>query len=752
MERTNVYYDQESEIKLSDYFRIMFHFKWLIISIFILFVAGTIVYTARSPRIYKASTKVILEDKKNDMFYMTPGFGSYSLNNNIEILKSRPVMQIALDLLQQNEKSLEFPIMESGGPLGTLISGIQVETKRETDILTISFESTSPDEAAAVCNATAQALIEQNRSFARMELTRAREFLGEQVESISARLRNAEEDLRLYKLQQGISLLSEETKQLIEKSSDLEAALQVAETDLSIKNEHLFFLQRELGKQDSLLSDINTVLSSPLLDQMRNKIVELESRYTSLLTRREYTEDHPELLNLKKEIEEGKSRLNKTITNMIQVKEGSSDPLAYRGDLIQKIALARIEQNVATSKVEGLKKALIDYNRKITLLPDTELALARLQRNYSINEKLHSLLVEKYEDSKIAEQAKMGNVRLVEEAIVPGKPVKPKKMMNLMVGLVLGLGVGIGTAFLLHSLDTKIRTMDDMENYVKLPVIGTIPRIKSSSQDYEEIDKLIKATEDKKERDLLEQKKSQIAAKLIANYAPKSPVAEAYRILRTNLIAKRKNNSHFSVLVTSSGPKEGKSTTISNLAITLAQMDSKVILVDLDLRRPMAHNIFGLEKENGISDYILNNAKREDIIKSSGIRNLDIITSGFIPPYPSEILASEKMGNFIEELKQTYSYVLIDTPPIIAVTDALILGRLVDQLVLVISIDFTDRDIIKRTKEMLKNIDIEISGVIANGIDVHKYYSGYSYYYYYYYYYSDEKNNGKRKRKNKPLS
>jgi len=752
MDNHNVFYDQEQEIKLSDYLRIVMHFKWLIIAIFFLVLTVTVIYTLKSPKIYKSSTKIIIEEKKNDMFFMNTGLSNYSVNNNMEIIKSRPVMQIAFNLIQSYEKARELPLLQSENPIEVLKAGIQIESKRETDILTISFESTNPIEASLACNSAAEALIEQNRNYARIELTRTREFLGEQLETVSNRLRNTEEDLRLFKLQQGISLLSEETKQLIEKSSDIESFLQEAQTDLSIKLEHLNFLQRELGKQDSLLLDINSVLSTPLLEQMRNKIVELESRYTSLLTKKEYTEDHPELINLKRQIEDGKYRLNETVKNVLLVKEGSSDPLVYRSELIQKIAIAKIEHNVASSKVEGLKKAVLDYDKRITLLPDTELALARLQRNYSINEKLHSILVEKYEDSKISEQAKMGNVRLVEEAIIPRSPIKPKKMMNLMIGIVLGLGLGIGSAFLLHSLDTKIRTLDDMESFVKLPIIGTIPRIGSLDSEFDEIEKKIKATTDKQEIANLENARAQLASKLVANFAPKSPIAEAYRTLRTNLISKKKNIGPSTVLVTSSGPKEGKSTTISNLAITLAQMDVKVILVDLDLRRPMLHNIFNVDKEIGISDYFAKNHEISKITKKTDVRNLDLITSGFIPPNPSELLASKKMEVLINDLKQMYDYVLIDSPPVIAITDAMILSKLVEQTLLVVSINVTDKEIINRTKEMMKNINVEITGVVANGIDVHKYYSGYSYYYYYYYYYYDESKNSKGSRKNKSVS
>ena len=739
--------EQEEEIKLADYFRIIKQYKWLIILAFIVVMIATVFYTIRSPKIYKASCRIIIEDlKNNEMMFLEPTISKNSINNNMEILKSRPVMNIAFNLIQQQESAENLPLFESENPTGVLKSKIQVESKRETDILTIGYESTSPVEAKLASNAAAEALIKQNKNFARLELTKTREFLGEQLDQISVRLRKSEEDLRLFKLQEGISLLSEETKKLIEKSSDLEARLQDAQTEMEIKREHLNFLQGERGKQDSLLLNVNSVLTSPLLDELRKQIVEMESRYTSLLTKKNYNEDHPELVELKKEIDKTKSKLNSTIRNVLKVKEGSSDPLNYRSDLIEQIATARIEYNVASSRVEGLKKAVEDYERRIKLLPDTELALARLERNYQINEKIHSMLVEKYEDAKIAEQAKMGNVRMVEEAIIPKSPIKPKKMMNLMIGIVLGLGLGIGLAVLLHSLDTKIRTLDDMENYVNLPILGTIPQIKGADYNIDDINRQIKKTQGK-EKEELEDEKQLVLSKLITHYSPKSPISEAYRTLRTNLIARRKNTEPMSLLITSSGPKEGKSTTASNLGITLAQMEARVLIIDLDLRRPMVHNIFGLEKENGVSDIIEDESMNIDnIIKKTKIENLNVITSGIIPPNPAEIIASDKVDKLLKLLKNKFDYILIDSPPIIAVTDAMILSKKVDHLLVVVSINVTDKDIIKRTKELLNNVDVKITGVVANGVEVQKYYRGYSYYYYYYYhYYDDSKKKNKQK-------
>ncbi|HOH47718.1 MAG TPA: polysaccharide biosynthesis tyrosine autokinase, partial [Candidatus Cloacimonadota bacterium] len=300
----------------------------------------------------------------------------------------------------------------------------------------------------------------------------------------------------------------------------------------------------------------------------------------------------------------------------------------------------------------------------------------------------------------------------------------------ILVGIILGLGLGIGAAFLLHSLDTKIRNMDDMESIVRLPIVGTIPIIQESETRIDEFNELIKQAEGENKERLIKSMHF-VMMQLVSHYAPKSPIAESYRTLRTNILAKKPGGST-TMLVTSSGPKEGKSTTIVNLAITLSQMNAKVILLDMDMRRPMIHNKFGIEKENGVSDYLIDpDVSLDQVIKPSGIANLDLVTSGFVPPNPSELIASVRTDMLISSLRDRYDYILFDTPPVIAVTDALILTKKVDMTFVVVRIGQTEKGIIRRTKELMENIDAKIDGVVVNGIEVQKYYSKQNYYYYY---------------------
>ncbi|MDY6915192.1 MAG: polysaccharide biosynthesis tyrosine autokinase [Candidatus Cloacimonadota bacterium] len=577
------------------------------------------------------------------------------------------------------------------------------------------------------------------------------------LDETERRLRNSEEDLRSYKIEKGISLLTEETSQIIEQSAELEMLLSEAETELAVAENRLKYLTQELSDQDEMLGDVNSILNTPLLDELRKEIVTNQSKYLRLLSKPEYSPDHPELVSLSNQIESAKKQLNEEIQKATQVKAGTSDPLVYRSELISNISKARIDKNIAESKVETLLKSVENYNKRLSLLPDAEIELARLERNYRINEKTYSMLNEKFEEARIAEKSKMGKIRIVEEAQTPSIPIKPNKMMNFLIAVVLGLGIGIGTAFLLHSLDSKIRTFDDVRNYVSLPILGTIPYITVHNTDLDYLEKQIKNAEGE-EKEELEKVKQQVEARLITNYAPKSSTSESFRMLRTNIVAKKEKDRPLSILVTSSGPKEGKSTIISNLSIALSQMGKKVVLIDLDLRRPVQHKIFKLDKNEGISDYLYDHEKEISFyIKKSNINNLDIITSGFIPPNPSELLSSSYLDEALEYLETKYDYILIDSPPIMAVTDSIILAKKVDVRVLVVRINQANKVVIKRIKEILDNVDSDFTGAIINGINPQKYYSSYEYNYYYYYYYGkeDEKTDGvlpKKSRQDKSVS
>ncbi|MCJ7497412.1 MAG: CpsD/CapB family tyrosine-protein kinase [candidate division Zixibacteria bacterium] len=225
-----------------------------------------------------------------------------------------------------------------------------------------------------------------------------------------------------------------------------------------------------------------------------------------------------------------------------------------------------------------------------------------------------------------------------------------------------------------------------------------------------------------------------IASNLVTHFEPKSPISEAYRTFRTNLQFARLDSPLRTILVTSSGPGEGKSTTVANLAITMAQMGTKTLLIDSDLRRPVLHSIFSLQRNPGLTNYLAGNVPLVEIIQSTPIENLSLLTCGVLPPNPSELLGSKKMKMLLEELKEKYEMILFDSPPVIAVTDAAVLSTLLDGVVLIASSGHTSREALVRATTLLQNVNGRLIGGVLNKIKVESVYGSYNYYYYYHYY------------------
>lgn len=384
-------------------------------------------------------------------------------------------------------------------------------------------------------------------------------------------------------------------------------------------------------------------------------------------------------------------------------------------------------------KVLALKKIVDEYNQELEKIPERSLKLARLERAARLDEKITLMMKEKFEESRITEVGQLGGVRIIDPAKPDYIPIQPKKKMNILLGVIMGLGLGIGVTFVLEYFDNSVRSVEDIEKS-GMPILGSIPIIK-----LEETNKRF----DKNGRQHVSDKLSTheaktIAGRLITHFAPKSPISEAYRSLRTSIQYARADTPLKSIVVTSPGPQEGKSTTVANLAITIAQMGTKTLLVDTDLRRPVLHSIFNLSRSKGISNYLVGKTELEEVVFKTDIDNLYLMPCGTLPPNPSELLGSKAMKKCVSELKEQFDIILFDSPPIMAVTDAAVLSSEVDGVILVVKAGQTDRNAVIRSYEILRNIPNRILGALLNVVNVEGVYGSYYYYYYHYYYYGKD--------------
>jgi len=760
---------REQQVALSDYLRILSKNKWIIFFCFIIVVSATAYLTFTSPPVYEASALVLLKEEgrvERQIFNATSFIEKEKrINNHVEILQSRTLAESVIRRLMDSEQKDSLRILgniphEEHFSLKKWVyktlklndktngkddkpsfddivqsfreGAISVAPKRDTDLIELRVEANSPWEASVVANAWAKSYQEMDIHDTRGEVQEVLTFLKNKLDTVKAVLTGSEEILKDYKEKQSVTELSAETEQLIKQSAEFETMYQGAKTDLEANEKRLAHLKIQLDENQRGLLEEATSLSSPVIQelqkQMANLIGEIASYEQQLRGAGLYSDDDPKLNRMDQRLKGLQDKIMEETRKTVTSGLGAMNPLDFSESLLTSIVELESENKSLRAKTEALRKIVQDHDRALNALPEKSLKLARLQREATLNNSIYMMLREKYEENKIAEAGQIGSVRIVDNARPPKYPIRPKKKLNLILGAMIGLGLGLGISFIREYLDTSLKSIEDVER-LGFTVLGSIPFIEP-----EKVNKHLHS----KDREILK-----IASRLITHFAPKSPISEAYRSLRTNILYAKVDQPIKTVLVTSSGPGEGKSTSAANLAITFSQMGAKTLLIDTDLRRPVLHAIFSLPQTEGLTNYLIGNTHLEDAIKKSRIDNLSILTSGTLPPNPSELLASMKMDGFIDQVSSQYDMVLFDSPPIIPVTDAAVLAPKLDGTVLVVKSGETERDALLRSRVLFDNVNANVFGVLINGVNISHMQGSY---YYYYYEYGDNKEGGKRKK------
>ena len=422
-----------------------------------------------------------------------------------------------------------------------------------------------------------------------------------------------------------------------------------------------------------------------------------------------------------------KTRLTNITESLILSGWSEEDPFAASQEIFNRIVEEEVEVHSTGARVKEYKKLVNQMSKRLSQLPLQTLQYARLERKLKLNENLYLTMKQKYEESRITEAGQIGKVRILDPAIV-AKKVKPNKKMNLVLGIFLGIGLGVSNAFIREFLDNSVKSVEHLERK-GLTILGIIPDMhhQAGGSIKKPVSNPSKGGTDFRRR-------------LITYEDPKSPIAESYRSLRTNISYASPDKKVKSLLVSSPQPGEGKSTTTANLAIAFAQLRKKTLLVDADLRKPVQHNVFDQPRGPGLAEYLVGEINNiSDIIHASKIDNLFILTAGGLPPNPSELLGSERMSKLVKQLENEWDMVLFDSPPIVAVTDASMISAEIDSIALVVKAGQTDKAAVDRALDTISNVKAPLIGAILNGANPETLAGKYSYYYSYYnyYYHSD---------------
>ena len=713
----------------------------LIIAISISVLVVSTVYAFIAPNVYKASVLLkvtkpqggILESPLSGLQELG-GQNDRFIANEIETINNGQIKeQVArelIDTFKVSERKDKFNLLldkdyfEKNKPklksiddiVGAIDNSIEVTQKNNLDFIVISAESGSPSEAALIANTFANTYKDFNLKESRKQVSNVKKFLEEQRIEKLKELNDVEDELKAYQLKSGVIELDKTAQSLIDRLAQFESDKNATKIDISISKEKLNQYKEQLKKQDpTLTSYLENKTSEPYLKMLQEQIARLETQKDLAIAGSSTKPNNEIIQGFNTQINDLKDKLKKSI-NEYQSMILSSSPEEVK-DLTQKAFEEEVKYQSLIASNNQMSNVIDSYEQSFNQLPAKSLELARLERRRQATEKLYSAIEEKYQEAQLNEQAIPSNVLIMNNARAPRAPSKPKRALIIIMGLFLGVGAGLGFVYVKSYFDKTIKSPEDIESK-NINVLAWIPKIKEFSNKYNE-------------------------SELVVAKHPDSIQSESFKTLRTRIQFSSDTKDLKTILITSSAPGEGKSIVAANLATSFAQDHKKTVIIDCDLRKPRVHTIFGDEDSAGFLNYFFGKSSYESIIKKTEVRNLDYITGGSIPPNPSEIIGSPRMKAFILKLRNEYDIIIIDSPPIMAVSDAEILSRLSDGNILVVSADSTEVDWLEESVELLNHEKSIFLGVLLNKFN---YKSGYHSYYKYYGHYSKQDVSGKKLR------
>ncbi|HEY5621469.1 MAG TPA: polysaccharide biosynthesis tyrosine autokinase [Pontiella sp.] len=676
---------QANTLHFLDYWRVIRSRKEIVLAVAILVVLTGTVYTLMLPNMYQSTARIAVSEDAPEInpFALSESYGTiynpYFLRTQFEILQSKPILHEVINRLNlQQEWGRDGEKLSRDVAAKILKNSINVFQQRDTSLIVISVQRDDPDEASDIANELAEVYRDSRLDLAMKSARGAIDKIDEQLKEQRIRVEDAEDRVQQLRTELDIAMIGGE------------GSYDIDEMRLQQMEGERLAAQAEMLDKGSLLETLTNLDDKDLMEQASyitfdqmvvNTVQEIQSLDVQLSSLdADFGANHPEV----KRYTLQKEKLEETLKSRIR---------ALRNGL-------QTDYNVAKNRFENLDKALATV-RSLSIESQGEkyrpfrMAMADLETERFIYNQLKS----KHRQEIIKLEVPSAPVDIIEEAEPNRRPVSPNLFMNVLLSIFVGLGAGVGLAYFIEYLDTSIKTAEDVERILGLPVLGLIPQ---------------------KVRPLIEE-------------GPDSEHAEAYRVLRTNL-AFTEGGSHrgaFSVL--SSGAGEGKSTTVFNMAFVTAQQGEKVLLIDADLRRPVQHTILGVSNRFGLTNVLLRDVPVEEAIKATSVPNLHFLPSGRLPRSSLGVLDPKRIRELITSLKTKYDVVFIDTPPLVGISDSSIIAKETDGAIIVVQYRKYPRDMLAKAKQMVETLGVNLVGAVLNNINVMRD----DYYYYYHSYYSD---------------
>jgi len=702
------------EPHLYDYLLILRKHQWLILSFMLAVVSITAIGTFRMQPVYIATSRIEI-DRENSNILPFQNTDDYmvDLDNYIEtqskILTSETlalqtvrsgILTGQTDFASDPAASDAFATgslanLKPPPELGAFLASLSVRRVPNSRLLDISFESTSPLQAAQIVNAHIKNFIEENFQSRYEATTRASTWLTDQLNELKIRVEKAEDARIAYERQNQIWALDDKQNVTTQRFGDLNRQLTEAQSE-RMRKQSLFDFARA-GDVDS----VPQIRDNPAVADLARKHADINNQYTDALN--QYGPNFPKVQRLQAQLKE----------------------LEAATDKEKKAVIARLdsEYREARQREELLTHALDQQKAEVNQMSERMVQYSILKREAEANKALYDGLLTKLKEAGISAGLRSSNIRVVDPAMVPTYPVRPAKTRNIVLSIIIGLVGGIGLALLREYMDNTVKSPDDIETLVRLPSLAVVPAF-SESNGARPRSKLLKGASSNGHEKRIE---------LVAQHLPKSQMSEAFRALRTALILSQADHPPQVILVTSALPREGKTTAAANLAVTLAQLGDRTLLIDADLRKPGIGRLLSLGsgKYAGLSSYLAGVSSLDLVtIQHPAVPNLSAIPTGPLPPNPADLLSSHKLTEAIAELRTKYKFIVIDSPPIMAATDAVILSVKADGVLLVVRSGETPKEAFTRTCDLLMSVKCRLLGVVLNAVDstAPDYYYSYRYY------------------------
>ncbi len=707
------------EPHLYDYLLILRKHRWLILSFMLSVVTIVSIATFRMQPVYVATARIEI-DRENANILPFQGADSYDYmvdsDNYIEtqskILTSET---LALQTIRNNGLALRPDSPASGflseavasgnlanqvrpPELAAFLSSLSVKRVPNSRLLDVSFESTNPQLAASTVNAHIATYVEQNYRSKYESTSQASDWLADQLKDFKIKVQKSEDARIAYERQNQIWTLDDKQNMTTQRLSDINKQFTDAQAE-RMRKESLY----EFAKAGNL-DAVPQVESNTALTDLLKKRGETSADYADALA--QYGPNFPKVVRLKAQLKDIDDNVEKEKQKILDVLESD-----YR-EARQRETLMSEALDQAKAETNQMAEKMVEYNI--------------LKREAEANKALYEGLMTKMKETAISGALHSSNIRIVDPAMVPTTPARPAKTKNIILSFLVGLVGGIGLALLREYLDNTVKTPDDIETLARLPSLAVVPQFVGANGH--------------RRRGMLPAFSANGHEKrieLVAQHLPKSQMSEAFRALRTSILLSQAEHPPQVILVTSALPREGKTTAAANLAVTLAQLGDSTVLVDADLRKPGIGRLLnlGTGKYAGLSSYLAGVSSLDLVsVPHPAIPNLVAIPTGPLPPNPADLLSSHKLADAIVELRAKFKFIVVDSPPIMAATDAVILSVHADGVLLVVRSGETPKVAFTRTRDLLASVKSRVLGVVLNAVDssAPDYYYSYRYYPYSY--------------------